>query len=365
MPTKQQPDRQVIAVANLDFDPNNPRFAPEVASGPEQDLIERFIRDERLLEVINSIADQGYFDGEPLLVVPVGSSNQYHVIEGNRRLAALKLLNGLVDVPVGRSSIEDACQSATNRPPEVPCLVFNNEDAILRYLGFRHITGIKSWSSLQKARYIKKLRDRFYAHLPVDKQMTALAREIGSRADYVGQMLAALNLFERAEAKNFFGLPGISTQDIDFSLLSTAISYTAIVRYIGLEGRQDSTGARIDEGALKNMMSWLFVSLGGQKTVLGDSRNLKRLAAVVESETARDQLVVDGNLDSAYQLSRGPAQALTLTLKAVEKKLQEAWTWMPLIEHPQAGDEDLAESIRKRASELRAAIIAKRSEDNG
>lgn len=365
MPTKQQPDRQVIAVANLDFDPNNPRFAPEVASGPEQDLIERFIRDERLLEVINSIADQGYFDGEPLLVVPVGNSNQYHVIEGNRRLAALKLLNGLVNVPVGRSSIEVACESAINRPPEVPCLVFNNEDAILRYLGFRHITGIKSWSSLQKARYIKKLRDRFYAHLPVDKQMTALAREIGSRADYVGQMLAALNLFERAEGKNFFGLPGISTQDIDFSLLSTAISYAAIVRYVGLEGRQDSTGARIDEGALKNMMNWLFVSLGGQKTVLGDSRNLKRLAAVVESEAARDQLVVDGNLDSAYQLSRGPAQALTLTLKAVEKKLQEAWTWMPLIDRPQAGDEDVAESIRKRASELRAAIIAKRSEDNG
>lgn len=364
MSKKQQPDRQIIAISNLDFDPDNPRFPSEVASGPEQDLIERFIRDERLLEVINSIADQGYFDGEPLLVVPVENSDRYYVIEGNRRLAALKLLNGLASVPVGRTSIEDACELADHRPTEVPCLVFDNEDAILRYLGFRHITGIKSWSSLQKARYLKKLKDRFYSGKSAEKQLTALAREIGSRADYVGQMLAALNLFERAEAENFFDLPGISVQDIDFSLLTTAISYSSIVKYIGLENRKDSIGVNINEDALKNIVNWLFVSRGGQKTVLGDSRNLKRLAAVVESDAACQQLIDDSDLDSAYQLSRGPAQALTVALKAVEKKLQEAWTWMPLVDRPQTGDEDVADSIRKRASALRDAIIATRSEEN-
>ena len=67
------PSRESIPVSNLDFDPNNPRFSTEIASGPEGDLIERFIRDERLLEILNSIADQGYFEPCPMRCEPEGS----------------------------------------------------------------------------------------------------------------------------------------------------------------------------------------------------------------------------------------------------------------------------------------------------
>ena len=364
MTQTKTPSITSIKVADLGFDPHNPRFSPEIAGGPEGELVERFIRDERLLEILNSIADQGYFAGEPLLVVQVRGTERFHVIEGNRRLAALKLLNGLVNVPEGRSSIEAAVEQARNKPLEVPCLVFSNEDAILRYLGFRHITGIKSWSSLQKARYIKKLRDRFYADVEYKQQTVALAREIGSRADYVAQMLAALNLYERAEAKNFYDVQGLNPQEIDFSLLSTSISYTNIVTYLGLANRQDAVGENVQDNALKNLMTWLFVARGNQKSVVGDSRNLKKLAAVVESTSAISVLVKEGNLESAFQLSRGPAQALSLALKAIERKLQEAWTWMPQVEYPEIGDEDIADAVRKRAIEIRDAIKSKRSAED-
>jgi len=67
-------------------------------------------------------------------------------------------------------------------------------------------------------------------------------------------------------------------------------------------------------------------------------------------------------LEAAFQLSRGPALALNLALMAVERKLQEAWSWMPQVDSPMPGDEDVAESIRKRALDLREAIKSKRSE---
>ena len=358
--TQDQPARRSLTVASLDFDPHNPRFPAEVAAGPVTDLIERFVRDERLLEVVNSIADQGYFAGEPLLVVWQKETDRYIVVEGNRRLAALKLLSGLLDVPPGRSSIEDACASAKHRPTEVPCLVFANEDLILRYLGFRHITGIKSWGSLQKARYIKKLRDRFYADIPAAEQRVALAREIGSRADYVGAVLAALNLYDRAEGQNFYGVNGLEPREIDFSVLTTALSYTNISSYVGLEGRQDGDGANVRDEALKNLLTWMFVARSNQKPVLGDSRNLKQLAAVVESPAATRVLVDTGNLEAAFQLSRGPSVALSLLLKGVDKKLLDAWAWLPQLENPDPGDEDIAESIRRMAQQLRDAIKAKR-----
>lgn len=357
--SKPKPER--IKVALLDFDPENPRFPPEVAGGPVEDLVERFVRDERLLEIAASIADQGYFEGEPLLVAK--RDGRYDVIEGNRRLAALKLLTRQIDVPLGRPSVEEVVDSAEHRPEEVPCLVFTDGSQVLRYLGFRHITGIKSWSSLQKARYLKRLRDTFYKGLSGKDLLARLAREIGSRSDYVGQMLAALNVYERAEAQQFYKVKGLNPDEIDFSVLATGLSYSSIATFVGLNGRQDMEGKNLSDDKLKNLLSWMFVARSNQKSILGESRNLKRLAAVVESEDAIDILVKEGNLDSAYHLSKGPAQALNLALKNIEKRLKDAWDWMPLIDKPEPGDDERADGIRKLAMQVRDAIRAKNAED--
>jgi hypothetical protein len=351
---EEQPVREYLDVSSLDFDPTNPRFSPDISSGPVTDLIERFIRDERLLEIVTSIADQGFFDGEPLLVVR--HESRYLVVEGNRRLAALKLLNGEIEVPAGRTSVVDVVEAAKQRPPKVPCLIFSNPDRILRYLGFRHITGIKSWSSLQKARYLKKLRDTFYDAFEGRAKLTALAREIGSRPDYVGQMLTALNLYERAEKLNFYGVKGLDPNEIEFSVLSTALSYKNITNYVGLEGRQDSEGAAVSDENLKHLLTWMFVARGDNKSALGESRNLKQLAAVVESKAAIKVLVDTGSLESAFQMSRGPAIALNLSLKSVEKRLNEIWQLIPQLSRVDAGDGERAEEIRKLSTRVRDAI---------
>jgi hypothetical protein len=356
----KQPIREHLSVELLDFDPENPRFPPEIAHGSIELLIERFIRDERLMEIMVSIADQGYFEGEPLLVTKFG--DRYHVIEGNRRLAALKLLSGQAPIPEGRISIEEIFNTAENRPDKVPCLIFPDNTQVLRYLGFRHITGIKSWSSLQKARYLKRLKQTFYQNYEGKELLTRLSREIGSRPDYVGQMLAALNIYELAERNNFYKVKGLTPEEIDFSVLSTALSYSNIADFVGLESRQDMDGEGVSDVNLEKLLSWMFVARSNQKSILGESRNLKKLAAIVESQDAIAMLVRDGNLDSAFQLSKGPALALNLSLKAIEKRLKDAWEWLPLIEEPEPGDEERADSIRKLASDIRNAIRAKNNE---
>ncbi|MBU0622312.1 MAG: ParB N-terminal domain-containing protein [Gammaproteobacteria bacterium] len=355
------PKSERILVSALDFDPENPRFPPDIASGPIETLIERFVRDERLLEVVTSIADQGYFEGEPLLVTKHGS--KYHVIEGNRRLAALKLLNRQIDVPEGRTSIEDVVENSDHRPNKVPCLVFDDSTEVLRYLGFRHITGIKSWSSLQKARYLKRLKDTFYQGVEGRNLLIRLAREIGSRSDYVGQMLSALNVYERAEKSGFYDVKGLNPDEIDFSVLATGLSYSNIAEYIGLDGRQDMVGEDLSDKHLKNLLTWMFVARENQRSILGESRNLKKLAAIVESHDAINILIKEGNLDAAFQLSKGPAQALNLALKSIEKRLKDAWGWMPLIDKPEPGDDERADNIRKLAADLRNAIRDKNSEE--
>ncbi|MCX8518936.1 MAG: hypothetical protein ORN21_02215, partial [Methylophilaceae bacterium] len=150
-------------------------------------------------------------------------------------------------------------------------------------------------------------------------------------------------------------------QEIDFSVLSTAISYSDIANYVGLQGPQDIAGKQVNDEKLKNLLSWMFVARGNQKSVLGESRNLKQLAAVVSSPSAIKMLIKDGDLAMAYQLSHGPAEALNDALIKIERKLKQIWSWILQVERPFPGDEEIAENIRKHAFELRELIKAKRN----
>lgn len=344
----KQPESKPISISVLDFDKRNPRFPKKIAEGPIDALLDRFARDERLLEIVESIGTRGYFPGEPLLVVPNGK--RFRVIEGNRRLAALKLLNGEHKVPKGRVAIADAVENAIERPAKAHCLVFDDEDLIVRYLGFRHITGIKSWGALQKARYMQRLMaENFPATVPYEKKLKDLAKETGTKAPYLGQMLTALALYERAELEEFYRLD-VDPSSIDFSILSTALSYSNIVDYLELENRTDQNVQKVKPSKLKNLIDWLFVAPDNSRSVVGESRNLKKLAAVVSSPTAVKHLSEVRNLDEAFEFSKGPGVALAEALVHAERRLTLAWQWLPKVDEINSAHRDRAQAAARQAN---------------
>jgi hypothetical protein len=350
---------EALKVSQLIFDSDNPRFPKDIASGPTEQLLERFIRDERLQEIVDSIGNHGFFPGEPLLVIGVNSldSNNdevYKVVEGNRRLAALKLLTKELETPSARTSIEKSVESAIYRPSTVPCLIFDDEKEVLRYLGFRHITGIKAWGALQKARYAQRLWKE-YSGIPVEQGLKELAKEIGSRPDYVGQMLTSLAVYDALEADSFLGLE-LSPEDIEFSILSTALSYANIVDFLGLESRSDLNISNLSKANAKDLFDWLFVSRNGQKPVVNESRELRRLAAVVASPEAVWELRNSRQLNSAFEVSKGPEIALAEALRGVNNRIQSA---LALLSKTKRFDEDhqkLAAQIFKTARTISASI---------
>src|SRR4051812_15470247 len=78
-----------IAVSDLMLDPLNPRLIVAEGAG-EAELIAKLYEEESLDELYPSFVENGYFEEEPLVVVPDGK--KFVVVEGNRRLATLKLL---------------------------------------------------------------------------------------------------------------------------------------------------------------------------------------------------------------------------------------------------------------------------------
>src|ERR1700722_2106434 len=82
-----------VEIKQLLFDPGNPRL-PEFF-GKKQPEIFRFLVDEiGIDDVLQSMAASGVIEGDPIIARKAEKEGQFYVIEGNRRLAALKLLNG-------------------------------------------------------------------------------------------------------------------------------------------------------------------------------------------------------------------------------------------------------------------------------
>lgn len=333
---------------NLQFDPKNPRFF-RLKDGASNDdtVIAEMLDDEGVQDLMSSIGQQDYFPGEPLLVAPSDETGKYIVVEGNRRLAAVKLLNGELVPPKRKSrSVAIIRGEAKFSPTELPCIVYESREKVLRYLGYRHITGIKEWDALSKARYLADLRDTFYSSLGEPEQLKTIAKEIGSRSDAVGKLLTGLELFEQAEGSKFFRRNNLNPEVIDFSYITTALGYKNIAAWLGLD--EDGTIRSLNLDNLDQLFYWMFVPQPGGRTVVGETRRLKELAAVVGSADGLRVLSDTGKLADAFLYTDGPQEALSQALHAADAKLRLVWDTLlkstPTTEHKDAADELLRQA---------------------
>lgn len=371
-----------IYVEKLKFDPKNPRLPGSVSPTNESEVLDFMIQKAHLAELMGSISEQGFFIGEPLLVVEDPKElGTYIVVEGNRRLAAVKLILYPEKAPSRRKAIEEISNTTSDEIKsalhELPVLRFKHRDEILEYLGYRHITGIQSWGSLAKARYLKQLgqkkqREASEAMLVPDgmglssqKLDAILAKEIGSRADYVGQMLAGLEIYERIEADKFFHIGDLDEDSVEFAVLFTSLSYTNLYEFLGMESRRDRELNNLDEDHLRELTTWMFKKNESGSTVLGESRNLKKLNDVVADPEALRLLRNGASLESAYTQSMGPQQNFIISLQQSYQSLSDAWSQFQHVQKVGQEEQKLISDILNLSRKIRSGIEEEiREKDN-
>lgn len=338
-----------VNLENLFFDPQNPRL-PQALQGivSEEPVITHMLRDESLVELMKSIGQTGYSTSEPLLVVPVDNGNHI-VVEGNRRLAALKLLADPSKATVRRKAVEEVVRENNQTPTSIPCICYSNRDEILDYLGYRHITGVKSWGALEKARYLRQLYDRHVESVGEARIYSVLAQMIGSRRDYVAKLLTAYSLYERANENAYYGID-ITEKDVDFSILSTAISYENIYNYVGLESTGDIDGKNIDDSHL----AFLFTCLYDPQKKIGESRELKQLNAVIGNDYALAEYQAGSSLQIASYYTSEPLEAFQKFLADATKSLENAKGTVERI----SIDDDTLDLLEKKLQVIRKLAIS-------
>jgi len=353
-----------IKVKNLKFDPENPRFAASNLQSLEQhQIVEEMFDSEQVIDLLNSIGTQGYFLGEPLLVFKDLNSGDFFVAEGNRRLAALKLLSQEVVLP--SRAINELIKEFPHKPDNVPCIIFENRDSVLHYLGYRHITGIKAWGSLEKAIYLQQLFSKNLNIYHDEREaLKILAREIGSNVQTIKKTLCALALYNKdydPKKDEFFGLQRVGKDDIQFSLLYTAIGYPNISSYIGLQNSQDYKLDSLDIDHTRDLFNWLFMQDEHGRKAVPESRKIATLNTVLSSVEATEIFIKTRDLEAAYPFTNGPQEFFNSSLRNMEKTIQQ----MISVVHsealiPRESDlhniEKLSDSLDDLARKVRRAL---------
>lgn len=351
-----------IEVQSLHFDLLNPRIpASRRSQGPEA-ILNYMIDNENIVDLIASIGEQGFFPGEPLLVVGTKSSPEaYDVVEGNRRLAALKLLNNPDLATSKRGTISQLVAEADHHPVEVEAIEFTDRNEILDYLGYRHITGVDDWDSLQKARYLQQLADRHRSEYPDPNNLYRhLAKLIGSRSDYVRKLLIGFNLYSGIESNEFYGIPGLSEETFSFSLLTTAMSYSNISDFVGIESDESSSG--VNDTNLQLLVDWMFRENSENQTRIPESRSLKTLNAVVANDTARTAFIDGRTLEEAGLLTNEPRENFHKLVEQAYNRLQLAQDSVHHISQFEESDIRLCENTKNLARTIYNMVITQGEE---
>ena len=276
---------EFISLPKLAFDPQNPRLPSYIRKEPDKKIIEWMILDASLIDLISSIAQNGFFVGEPILAIP--QEEKFVVIEGNRRLAAALILNKPSLTKVKSNSIREILEGSKkeNTPKELPVVIFHKRDDILDYLGYRHITGVQSWGPLAKARYLDSLYGVMTKKKDLDDTCTRLAKKIGSKKHYVKQLLVGHWLYNILEEEAFFRIRGLDESSIDFSNLYDALRYSGIRDFLGVDLDKQDPIKKYNKSHFKEFCTWAFERNGGP-TKLGGGKNLSILDSVVRHKEA-------------------------------------------------------------------------------
>ena len=194
-----------LSVTSLHLDAKNPRLGRETQSRAPREIIQYLFDHDKALEVASSIATRGFFPNEPLLAVK--ENGRTVVIEGNRRLAALKalrepgLLEGSLERQVERLSrrIRDLQSIST-----VPVTIAPNRRATDRQIVGRHIgSPVLAWRAENRASFILEKLEEGYDNdeLRDDLGFTLSDIQKARQTRAIADMARSLDLPEEVRAK--------------------------------------------------------------------------------------------------------------------------------------------------------------------
>jgi hypothetical protein len=340
----------LVAVVDLRFDREKPRM-PNVLLEDDEATVRHLLDDFDVEELVQSILASGWIDYEPLIV----QRGTNVVFEGNRRLAALRLIGDTAfreRVGYSLPTVDDA-----KPPPERvrARYVADRKDA-RRFIAFKHINGPYKWDAFAKAKYAAEW-------LAEGEDIDVVSRMLGDNHNTIRRIVTGYNILEQAQRAGF-DLKDRTKKRFAFSHLYTAVSRPAVRNFLDLQEGDDGVLPKPvppeGEERLLQLMSWLY---GQEKKkepalIVSQNPNLNQLVRVIENKDGLANLTKYRRLDQAFEAVEPPAERFKEALIAANRQCETALALSSYFD----GDEaqlammkNLATTVRS----LREAMVKK------
>lgn len=288
----------MATVSSLRLDADNPRLPEGLRGGDQADLAVVMEMGFEAFALAQSIADNGYFMGEPLLVIESPTEpGAWTVVEGNRRLTALI---GLTRSEVRNQFAEPdrwetlARRSTITLDDEVPIVIHVDRAATHVEVAKAHVVGKLPWRPFMQARFIA-------ARVQEGKSFAEVADLIGITKSKTADLYRDQAVVAQAQEL------GLGTGEIEnaFSLLTVAMGNTKLRDHVGapLGSRLDPADKPIPDDRtdeLKEALGWIFGDEHNEPKIT-DSRQISQLGNIAASDVGLAALRDGASLEEAKQ----------------------------------------------------------------
>lgn len=236
-------NRLNLSVANIKLDKDNPRIPTYSMIRNSRDIINYMFESEQVLRLARKIVDKGFISHDPIYVIK--ESDSYIVVEGNRRVTALKCL---LDPDLAPSlSIKKNLSLLKNKLGEdliekIEVYVAPSRKDVENVLFELHAEGKLQWSRQQKNKFIAEigLNNGESAYDIAQRFNVKVADIIESVQEY---------LIER-----YFTELSLPT-DIEKQVLQQKFSISTLSRFLNTGLFTTSTGFKIDKNYITTTAS--------------------------------------------------------------------------------------------------------------
>ena len=360
-----------VQVESLGLDRENPRLIERSGQAKDEEIIAQLYRTADLGELLQSIAANGYLDIEPLVVMYDQECQNYTVLEGNRRLAALRLLreprlseriksvDGFsISIPEMETSLRDTLNLVSVYRVE------NREDA-RSFIGFKHINGPAKWNPYAKARFAAN-----WYKMEREKGVTLeqIAGAIGDQHATIKRMVWAIYVLDQAVNEKKFDFEDRSSIKFNFSHLYTALARSQYMEFLDFDMAWSQvdpypnpvSNEKLEE--LGQILVWIYGSKTNDVLPVVKSQNpdIKRLGEVISNAEARHVLETFGNLERAYESTQKADLRFTNALVQAREALRDAAGSLRVYDGHDQSLLDIAEDNKETAETVYQRMSKKR-----
>lgn len=166
----KEPGIEIIKLTNLLLNIENPRFE---MVGNQRDAIQKMIEDQgdKLYQLAQHITENGLDPSTHIIVTPSDKEKgRFEVLEGNRRVTALKILTNPSIIDAQNKSLINRVKKLNEQfkkknIKDVSCIVFDDPNDAYKWIDIKHTgqnngIGTVEWDTQQQARFDAKVNGK-------------------------------------------------------------------------------------------------------------------------------------------------------------------------------------------------------------